>query len=211
VKVLLLDTAGPVVGLAAWDRGVLVGAAEERIAAGTDGWLGPALDSLLKRLGGLDRVGVSVGPGAFTGLRVGVAAALGLGVATRAELVPLSALALRAAAVSGEPRVLALLDARKERAYAGWFDTLGPVPVALGEEVDLPPEQAVRGAPGIATGEGATVFTAALAAAGHRVAAGAAESPVTAGLALVREGSVVPAEGLRLRYLRAPDARPPGV
>lgn len=211
MRSLLVDTAGPVVGVAAWRDGVEVGVASVRQAAGTDGWLAPRLVVLLEALGGLDRVGVSVGPGAFTGVRVGVATALGLALARGVPVVALSSLALRAARVPGEARVLALLDARKGRVYAGWFDTRGPRPVPLGEEGDLLPEQAAAAPPGVVVGEGAVVYATVFAAAGHRPAEDPAASPVAAGQILVDRGEAGPADQVLLRYLRAPDARPPGV
>lgn len=211
MRTLLIDTAGPVVGVAAFDGDRVVGSASERIVQGADAWLSPRVASLLGALGGLDRVAVCVGPGAFTGLRVGVATALGLALARGVGVVPVSSLALRAAAVPGEPRVLALLDAKKGRVYAGVFDTRGEVPVLLGEEADVPPADAAKADPAVATGEGAVVYRALFEAAGHRVSPHAANSPVDAGAALVRVGDPLPIEQIGLRYLREPDARPTGV
>lgn len=206
VRVVLLDTAGPVVGVAAWRDGELVLAASERIVQGADAWLGPTLGRALETLGGVDRVGVVVGPGAFTGLRVGVATALGLALATGAGVVAVSSLALRAAAHAGE--VLALLDAKKDRVYAGRFRVEGGVPVLLGEERDVPPREALAGAPCLATGEGAVAYAGLVVEAGHRLADDAAASPVAAGLALVLAGEVVPPERVALHYLRPADAVP---
>jgi tRNA threonylcarbamoyladenosine biosynthesis protein TsaB len=156
VRLLLVDTAGPVVGLAGFEDGAVVYTASARVAAGTEAWLGEHLERALAALGGLDRVAVTVGPGAFTGVRVGVAAALGAAFARAVPVAPLSSLSLRAALAPGEPRVLSLLDARKGRLYAGWFDTRSPVPRPLGPEVDALPADAVAGSPGAAVGEGAT-------------------------------------------------------
>ncbi|MFN7142583.1 MAG: tRNA (adenosine(37)-N6)-threonylcarbamoyltransferase complex dimerization subunit type 1 TsaB, partial [Myxococcota bacterium] len=123
MNLLLVDTAGPVVGLAAFAGDSAVHVASARVASGTEAWLGEHVGTALERLGALDRVAVTVGPGAFTGIRVGVAAALGVAFARRVPVAPLSSLALRACLAPGQPRVLALLDARKGKVYAGWFDT----------------------------------------------------------------------------------------
>lgn len=208
MRVLLLDTAGPVVGVAAWRGGQCVGVASARLAAGADAWLTPRVAELLAELGGLDRVAVTVGPGAFTGIRVGLSTALGLALALDVGVVPVSSLALRAALVPGAPRVLAVLDARKGRVYAGLFDTRGGVPAALGPERDVSPELAAAEAAAVAVGEGAAVFRATFVASGHAVSELADRSPVDVGLALIQAGVPLAPEQIGPRYLREPDARP---
>ncbi len=208
---LLIDTAGPVVGVAAWDGDVCVGEASLRQTAGADGWLTPRIAELVDALGGLDRVGVTVGPGAFTGIRVGVASALGLALARGVPVVPLSSLELRAALVPGEARVLALLDARKGKVYAGWFDTRGALPLALAEEVDLEPGDVATGPPAVLVGEGARVYADIFARLGHTLRFEADVSPVSAGKKLVDLRPAVSPDRVQIRYLRDPDARLPTV
>ena len=66
---------------------------------------------------------LSAGPGAFTGLRVGASAALGLACAWNIPILPLSSLALLAATAANhqEATVLAVLDARMHAVYAGFY------------------------------------------------------------------------------------------
>ncbi|MES2642516.1 MAG: tRNA (adenosine(37)-N6)-threonylcarbamoyltransferase complex dimerization subunit type 1 TsaB [Myxococcota bacterium] len=208
MRILLVDTAGPVVGLAAFEGSETRYVASARVTSGTEVWLEQHLAAALGALSGLDRVAVTVGPGTFTGIRVGVAAALGLAFARGVEVAPISSLALRATLAPGEPRVLALLDARKGRVYGGWFDTRGPVPVAIGDEEDVTVDIAARGAPGVAVGEGAVVFIDAMRVAGHRVHPAGADSPVGSGVTLCRSIVGRSPENVGLRYLREPDARP---
>lgn len=202
MKAILVDAAGPVVGVAAWDGDELVRASAVRRVYGADAWLVPEVAAALDRLGGVDRVGVTVGPGAFTGVRVGVATALGLAFARGAAVVPLSSLALRAALVPGEPRVLAWLDARRDRVYAGAFDTRGPIPVPLDEPGDRLPEEAALGQAAVAVGEGALVYADRLRAAGHRIAPHPDRSPVTVGLRLLNVVAPAPAARVEISYLR---------
>ena len=205
--VLAVDTAGPVVGAA------LVGHPDgprswsARVTRGSDRVLTPALAELLAGVERLDKVAVSVGPGAFTSLRVGVAAALGLAVARDCPVVPVSSLEARAARV-GSGRVLALLDGRKGKAYAGLYVD-GQL---VGAEVDRPPAEAVAlaDAPFVATGEGAVVFADDVRAAGGQIAGGADESPALALAHLAGDRPGVPPEAIRLRYLREADAKLPG-
>ncbi|MGO9322097.1 MAG: tRNA (adenosine(37)-N6)-threonylcarbamoyltransferase complex dimerization subunit type 1 TsaB [Solirubrobacteraceae bacterium] len=79
---------------------------------------------------GIDRVAVGVGPGTFTGLRVGVATARGLAQSLSAELVGVSSpRALAVAALAAEPArageplaVLAVIDARRGEAFAAAYE-----------------------------------------------------------------------------------------
>lgn len=208
MNVLLIDTAGPVIGLATFEGPTLRYAAEARVAAGAEAWLAVELERALVAVPFIDRVGVAVGPGTFTGLRVGVAAALGIAFALGKPVAPLSSLALRAAAAPGHPRVLAILDAKKGRVYAGWFDTRGPTPIALEPEVDALLSTVTHRPVGIAVGEGAQVFADAIHQAGHTFVAESARSPAYAGYRLVATAQPLPPESVGLRYIREPDAVP---
>jgi tRNA threonylcarbamoyladenosine biosynthesis protein TsaB len=91
----------------------------------------------------LDGVGVSIGPGSFTGLRIGVSVAKGIAFARNIPLVgvpTLEALALHAAeADHTEPgtRLLAALDARRDEVYCQLFDVTADGPVPLRDARDL--------------------------------------------------------------------------
>ena len=72
----------------------------------------------------LDAVAVTIGPGSFTGLRIGLAAAKGLCLAAEASLLTVSTLEVAAARLPfcSDP-VCVVLDARRDEYYAGLFDT----------------------------------------------------------------------------------------
>ena len=211
--VLGIDTAGPVVGAALASASGADADWSERIVRGADGVLVPAIGALLERMDGggivLEKVAVSTGPGGFTGLRVGVATALGIAVARGVPVVAVSSLAARAAVVPGEPRVLALLDARKGRVYAGLFDTRGPTPVALTTERDVDPVEAMPAAPFVAVGEGALVYEQTVRAAGGVVAPDPGRSAAAAVAQLGLVGEAVDPGVVQLRYIRPPDATVP--
>jgi len=132
---LALETATAVTGVALFRGDECV--AEVVRADGTAAeLLMPAIDEVLRGAGlrpeGLAAIAVSIGPGSFTGLRVGLATAKGLAFGTDVPLVPvptLAALALRAEAT--ERPVLALLDARRGEVYAGLFDCSEAPPRSL--------------------------------------------------------------------------------
>ncbi|HHB75475.1 MAG TPA: tRNA (adenosine(37)-N6)-threonylcarbamoyltransferase complex dimerization subunit type 1 TsaB [Desulfobulbus sp.] len=72
----------------------------------------------------IDGIGVSLGPGSFTGLRIGLAAAQGLALAAGIPLVgveTLDALALALACVGVTDRICPVLDARKQEVYAALY------------------------------------------------------------------------------------------
>lgn len=81
----------------------------------------------------LARIAVTTGPGSFTGLRVGLAAARGIGLAAQKPVVGLTTLAAYTApkvAVDGDSPVLAAIDARHGQVYFQFVDGEGTMLVA---------------------------------------------------------------------------------
>ncbi len=141
---LVVDTATPA-GSVALSRGTtLLGEIALNVRKNHTDRLLLIIQQLLKdadlSLGQLDAFGVVLGPGSFTGLRVGVATVKGLAMATDRPVVGVSSLATLAIQVpfSTFP-VCALLDARKSEVYAGVFDWRNDRFQAMGEEAVLPP------------------------------------------------------------------------
>lgn len=106
----------------------------------------PAIDRCLERagcaLGEVSGYAVSIGPGSFTGLRVGLSTAKGLAFATGAWLVGVPTLEAyaTAAAQTGAGPVYVCLDARKGEVYAALFaaDRRGRVERLLDDAVEKP-------------------------------------------------------------------------
>jgi tRNA threonylcarbamoyladenosine biosynthesis protein TsaB len=113
----------------------------------------------------LDRIAVTIGPGSFTGLRVGIAAARGIGLAANIPVVGLSTLAAYATpliAADDTLPVVAAIDARHDNVYLQVF---GPGGRTLVAPRVAPLREAVRaaansGAPRI-VGTAATLLAAA--------------------------------------------------
>jgi tRNA threonylcarbamoyl adenosine modification protein YeaZ len=94
---LAFDTSSAACTAALFDEaGKCVGSADEQIGRGHSERLVPMLDELLAGRSA-DKILVGIGPGSFTGIRVGVAAAHGLAIGWDAELSGMSSLALLAA------------------------------------------------------------------------------------------------------------------
>ncbi len=130
---LAIDTAAPRLHLAVLVEGRLDLSIDE-IGQGHAELLFGRLQTLLERNGlhyrDLSRVAATAGPGSFTGLRIGLSAARGLGLALRIPVLGIpSLLALSLSAPQGKP-VGVLLDARRGEAYCQSFrapgEPLGP-------------------------------------------------------------------------------------
>ncbi len=205
--VLGIDTAAPVVGAAVIGPDI-ERSWSERNVRGADGVLIPAIADMIRDLNGLDAVAVSVGPGAFTGLRVGVATALGFAVSMGCSVVCVSSLEARAYQAS-HGRVLSLLDARKSRVYAQVFDGTGPLPIALSGPVDAPISEVLPNAPFLATGEGALLDRESIERSGGTVDVDPGRSPAmaVARIGLSRLHEAVHPNEVALAYLREADAK----
>ena len=159
----------------------------------------------------VDRIAVGVGPGGFTGLRIGIATARALAQARGLPLVPVSSLAALAAGADA-PLVAAVIDARRGEAFAaawaGGRERLAPAAYA---PADLAARLAAMEAPVQAVGDGAVRFRRELEAAGVAVPADASDVHRIAAAPLCRLGAAgEPAERDRLLpdYRREPDAKP---
>lgn len=99
----------------------------------------PTIDRLLKSLnvslGQLDGLAVSIGPGSFTGLRVGLSTMMGFRVATKLPLVTVSTLEAMAWNLRGENRVVCpTLKASRGEVYWGLFQWEGDHLVRLSDD-----------------------------------------------------------------------------
>ncbi len=96
MRTLVIDTATRACSVALFDDDLVVAAAHEVIGRGHAERLLPLIAALPGN-GKADQVMVNVGPGSFTGIRVGVAAAKALGLAWHVEVYGYGCLALVAA------------------------------------------------------------------------------------------------------------------
>jgi tRNA threonylcarbamoyladenosine biosynthesis protein TsaB len=169
--ILAIDTATDWVGVALHDGGAVLAEFGWRSRRTQTIELAPAVAQLWARIGvsasELNAVAVAVGPGSYTGLRVGLALAKGIALGQKLPLVGVPTLDVVAAAIPRhETDLVALAQAGRTRLWAGqyswhdkrgweavgdpmltgWDDLLGrlQVPVAFAGEIDAAAAKLIR-------------------------------------------------------------------
>lgn len=208
--VLAIDTAGVDCSAALFDsaEGKVLSAVTETIGKGHAERLMAVIDQALFEANlPLERVGrivVVIGPGSFTGIRVGVAAARGLALALGVDSVGVTTLEVLARSyLAGHPGkgVVAAMDAKRNEIYAQAFSGEG---TALNQAAALSAEN-VAGL--------ARTFSAVVVGSGAALSAGSGEGAGSDrfDIAMVaRIGAEKPLDAERPKplYLRGPDAKP---
>lgn len=179
-----------------------------------------ALDELLqasgRRLEEFGLIALSIGPGSFTGLRVGLATALGLCFDTARRIVAVPTLAALSTHAPDAEHVVPMLDARRGEVYTGLYSGTGRT---LRDDRVCEPdtwlgELARLSTPLCFVGSGALRYADAIA---HSMGCRArilpaeqarprASSVGRLGVRLAAEGAVLEPAGVELRYLRRPAA-----
>jgi tRNA threonylcarbamoyladenosine biosynthesis protein TsaB len=173
----------------------------------------PAIDRMLGDAGlgydELDAIAVGIGPGTFTGLRIGIATARGIAHSRGIALHPVLSLAALAAGIESDVAV-PLIDARRGEVFGAMFAKAEEL---VGPFVAAPGEVAARVRQGaLAAGDGSIRFRETLEHAGIRVAEPDSRMHVVRALHICRlaaRAQPVPPESVVPCYLRAPDAKPP--
>ncbi|MFN0265175.1 tRNA (adenosine(37)-N6)-threonylcarbamoyltransferase complex dimerization subunit type 1 TsaB [Tepidamorphus sp. 3E244] len=158
MRVLSIDTTGPAccAALVEFSTGeTVLGSIVEPMQRGHAEALIPMLDRLVpdraKALGQVDRIAVTIGPGSFTGLRVGISAARGLALALGKPVVGVTVFDCIRASLPADAGPLAIaLDARRNEIYLQAFDVpgldAGPQVLTVDDAAALlPPDVAIFG------------------------------------------------------------------
>ncbi len=158
MRLLALDATTTTCSVAYWSSGAVVANQEEIAGRRQAEILMPMVKNLMAEAAiefdALDGIGVTQGPGSFTGVRIGLATARGLALAAGLPLTGVTTLQALAAAPAPSERhghmILALLDARRDQVYGQLFSAEGApagAPFAAGVD-SLPSRLAPIRAPG---------------------------------------------------------------
>ncbi|MBY6242119.1 tRNA (adenosine(37)-N6)-threonylcarbamoyltransferase complex dimerization subunit type 1 TsaB [Methylosinus sp. Sm6] len=219
MKLLAIDTALPAVSACVIDSDIAAPLSCESapMERGHAEALLPLLERVVAAGGGfasIERVAVTVGPGSFTGIRIGLAAGQAIALALRAPIVGVSTLAALAAPHILEPFdgvVAAAIDARHGQVYVTAYGPDGRTlltPRRVGAHEAL---RALGDGPLKLVGSGAPLLAAEARASGVAAeiadARAAPDIALVARLGLAANPDTAPARPL---YLKAPDAKPQG-
>lgn len=174
----------------------------------------PEIERAAESIGGWERVGqlaVGIGPGTFTGLRIGVATARALALGHSLPLAAVGSLQALAVGIGGERPALAVFDARRGEVFAQLCNAGGAAiwaplvlaPEALAERLSAEPAGVV------AAGDGSIRFRDELEAAGADVLGDDAPQHRLSAAIVCELGAgaaVAGPECLEPLYLRRPDA-----
>jgi tRNA threonylcarbamoyladenosine biosynthesis protein TsaB len=218
MRVLAIDTALAACAAAVLDTSHGIVASETLpMVRGHAEALMPLLARVMKQSGvafrDLDRIAVTIGPGSFTGVRVGLAAARGFGVATNVPVVGVSTLSVYAAPYlagnNSKTSVVAAIDARHRHVFLQVF---GPGGQTLVSPRLAPLSEAIRAA---SSAPACLVGSAARAVADGLPknvpaprAIDALEAPDIVWVAQIGAVTAPPQSAPNPQYLRAPDAQP---
>jgi tRNA threonylcarbamoyladenosine biosynthesis protein TsaB len=223
--ILALDAAGAACSVAVWAEDGIRAQAAVAMARGQSERLIPMIEEVMAEAdldyGEIDAIAVTRGPGGFTGVRIGLAAAQGLAIALARPLVGVSNFEALAASVRGVPagsRLVAAIDSKRAEVYVQVFRRSGTGaavaekgPGAAVLEGDL--ASLLPSGPLLLVGDGAPRAATALRAAGREVSLAPAPGPCIAALA-ARLAAARPLPGAvpdppRPIYLRGPDVTLP--
>lgn len=124
--ILALATVTEMCSAAVWTEGQVLASDQSLLGAKHAEKLLPMISRVMKRAGiefaELDRIAVAKGPGSFTGIRIGIAAARGLALAASKPLSGVNSLDAMAHGIcSGGRPILAVLDAKRGQVYVQSF------------------------------------------------------------------------------------------
>lgn len=131
MRILGIDTSSSKLSLAIIEKGKIIGDFNLNLPKEHSRYLVPSIDKLLKKtklsLNKIDALAISIGPGSFTGLRIGVATVKALAIAKRKKVMGISSLDVLAynGLEAREEYICPIIDAKKDKVYAAIYQKNG--------------------------------------------------------------------------------------
>lgn len=149
MKILSIDTSSKSGSIALLDDRSLISEWSVGDAGTHSNWLLRSLNAHLEsagcRLDEIDLFAADIGPGSFTGLRIGISALKGLAWPLGKKIAGVSTLASLAMNIPYSGRVVCpVLDARKGEVYAALYDTMSGLPRTVMPDSAISPEALIR-------------------------------------------------------------------
>lgn len=143
MKILFIDTSTNVFSASLSDDSTLLASCFESAGTTASSKIPVYVESLLQEtdveINSIDAFAVTIGPGAFTGVRVGIAFVKGLALATCRPVIPVSSLQLLAMNADGNDiPVCAMFDARKGEVYSAVYDMRNGITMTQPEKAIVP-------------------------------------------------------------------------
>ncbi|HEY1943301.1 MAG TPA: tRNA (adenosine(37)-N6)-threonylcarbamoyltransferase complex dimerization subunit type 1 TsaB [Roseiarcus sp.] len=217
MRILAIDTSCAACSVAAYDgqsRAVL-SRRTEPMAHGHAEALGPMVEAAMAEVEGgfasLGKIAVAVGPGSFTGIRIGLAMARAMGLTLGVPVVGVSTLSAYVAPLLDDPQpgvLVSAIDARHGSVYVQIFEPTGRPASAPRVAPFREAARAIGPGPARIAGDGAAAF--ALEAQRAGIACEAFPAPYPDIVAIARIGLAAKPEDWPARplYVKPPDAKP---
>lgn len=218
MKILAVDTSAVCMSTAITENGKIISACQINAGLTHSRTLLPAIDCVLKnsetKLSDIDYFACAVGPGSFTGIRIGIAAVKGLADSVEKKCLPVSTLEALAYNLSGfDCLACCVMDARCNQVYTALFDVQKSEIKRLTDDEAITIDELGQRLKGykkeiIFVGDGAEKCAKAL---GHRGASPLLQYQNAASVALCAEKNfseenLLSADELMPKYLRLPQA-----
>ncbi len=129
MRILVLDSCGSSCGVGVFQDARVLAQAQEHMERGQDARLMPMVVEALKQAGcdfsGLDKIAVTRGPGSFTGVRVGLAAARGIGIAADKPVVGIDRFEIYRRCAGAVGNLLIVIDSKRAELFCKYFPSDG--------------------------------------------------------------------------------------
>ena len=217
MRILAIDTSCGAASVAIFD-GAALRALAKRVEPMTHGQaeaLAPMVAAVADEIdGGLDSlgaIGVTVGPGSFTGIRIGLALARAMGLALEAPVIGVSTLVAFAAPLLADPRpgiIVSAIDARHGAVYFQAYESSGRPLFAPRVGSAQEAIRSVGAGPARLTGDAAGLLAAEARRTGLPVEVYPAPYPDIDAVALSALAADPASSPPRPLYIKPPDAKP---